>query len=241
VNLKQQKSAGQQSAVYTSVLKNPVGNSDLSQVLNKIPGTQMSSKDGKIRLTRSERACSLVAEIAAANGLLAIGSQATSTRDGRLSVASRMLVVLVWGLLVSVLLNGSGLRKSVSAEWARRHASGGDLGLVQALNEVGGMDRKPESASLAAMLVDDPLILSGMFCLVVGFLAGISMFLVKANLWAVVLFAEIFLGVPSKEDLDQRAIQFRDQIVRNLAHGNDGINQPITQIFKRQRIDDCKK
>lgn len=189
----------------------------------------MSSQDGKLRLTQSEAKCLLTAEIAAANGHLAIGTQASSSRDGRLAVASKMLVLLVWGLLVSVLLNGSGLRQSVSAEWARRHASGGDIGLVQALNEAGGPERESESASLAAMLVDDPLILSGMFCLVAGFLAGVAMFLVKANLWAVVLFAETFLGVPSKEYLDQRAIQFRDRIVGNLVCGSDGVNNSIVR------------
>ncbi len=220
----QQNSAARQSTVHTSVMKYSASSSTLSEAIKKISGTKMSSKDGKLRLTQSEAKCLLTAEIAAANGHLAIGTQASSSRDGRLAVASKMLVLLVWGLLVSVLLNGSGLRQSVSAEWARRHASGGDIGLVQALNEAGGSERGSESASLAAMLVDDPLILSGMFCLVAGFLAGVAMFLVKANLWAVVLFAETFLGVPSKEYLDQRAIQFRDRIVGNLVRGTDGVN-----------------
>lgn len=218
-----ERSTCRQSAVHTSVLKYPGGASGLTEVLNKIPETKLSSIDGSLWLTRSEPSCSVTAELATKNGKLAIAALAKSNRDGRLAVASKLLAVLVWGLLVSVLLNGSGLTKSVSAEWARRHASGGDIGLVQALNEAGGLDRTHEPTSLASILIDDPMILSGIFCLVVGCLAGGSIFLVKANFWAVVLFAETFLQVPSIEDLDRTAIQFRDQIIENLVRGTNGI------------------
>jgi hypothetical protein len=174
--------------------------------------------DERVRVVRSDSVMVSTAEIGyGKDGTLVVGVQTISARECRLPLAKSLATLLVWMFLVTMLLCFPGVRNSMALEWSRRHALGGDVGLVAALKSSGIQQTaagfaNEEPSSLLDILIDDPVIFSSAICLI-GLMGGLSVGVVRHSPALVWLIGCTVFGVPTSKALDATACEFRDEIV----------------------------
>lgn len=212
--------AGRTESIDPRVVNSALSPHGLISRLNDLKSqVGLDDQRGRIRIARNDGRVFCLAELAVtAKSFVLLQVQTCSMLDGRLAIARKMLFIAIWCCLMLLAQISTGLRQSVSVEWSRRHAGGGDMLLIEELAESGFRPTAngiPDSRPMRLIdfLLADPLLLSALIA-TLAIISALSVAIVKTippkAIWFI---GETLCGIPTPSRLRKIASEFEQEIL----------------------------